>query len=150
MARRVHGEKFNKFFKVFGIVGASLMLAVSAGLIALLVLDVAEINPFIIDETRTYVADFESEGVSISQVTYQRGAKIAVPPNPTHSADENWQYTFLGWDITEDNIADILPKRAYFSFIATAVYSKKYIGPKIDPRTQQPEEDAVVGVSYGQ
>lgn len=141
MARKIHSEKFNKFCKVSGLVGASLMLAVTAGLIALLVLDIAGVNELVADGPRTYIVYFESEGQSISWTQYQRGDKITVPDNPRHSEEENWVYTFQGWDYTGDNVADILPKRAYYSFAALAVYSKKYIGPKIDPRTQEEPEE---------
>ena len=117
------------------------MLAVTVGLIALLVLDIAEVNVLVADNTRTYIAYFESEGVSISWAQYQRGEKITKPSNPTHSLETDWEYRFVGWDYTGDGIGDIIPRRAYYSFAAIAVYSKKYIGPKIDPRVKEEEED---------
>ena len=31
-------------------------------------------------------------------------------------------HTFIGWDRTGDNIVDVIPERAYYSFVAKAVY----------------------------
>ena len=131
--RRMHSEKFNKFCRVFGLIGASLMLVVTVGLITLLVLDIAGVNTFVVDDTRTYIVCFQSEDDTLSWVRYQRGDKITVPSNPEHSKEQDWVYEFQGWDITGDDRADLLPKRAYYSFLALAVYSKTYVGPKINP-----------------
>ena len=130
MARKVHSERYNKFFKVFGLVGASLTLVVCAGLIALLVLDIAGVNMLVADGPREYIAYFRSELHSVSWAKYQRGDEIVVPEDPKHSLKDNWEYSFKGWDLTGDGIVDVLPRRAYYSFTAQAVYSEKYIGPR--------------------
>ena len=128
---KIHSERYNKFFKRFGITGAVLTIAIAVGLVVMLVLDVAELNYFVTDGPRTYVAYFISEDNEISYTVYTRGAVITVPSSPTHSPKKDYIYTFKGWDITGDNVPDILPHRAYYSFTAVAVYSSKYTGKRI-------------------
>ena len=113
------------------------MLIVTVGLIALLVLDIAEVNVLVADGPRQYIAYFVSEDQPVSWTKYTRGDVIVVPEEPTHSYVEDFEYKFKGWDITDDGIVDIVPRHIYFSFTAVAVYSEKYTGPFIDPRTQQ-------------
>ena len=101
------------------------MLVTCAALVTFLVLDIAEVNPFIMDGPRVYTVQFKSEEQTISYGKYQRGTEISKPSDPTHSVDEEYSYTFVGWDLTGDGIADIVPTHAYYSFLANAVYSKK-------------------------
>ena len=135
-------EGKNKVFKVLGIVGASLMIVSSLALATFLVLDIAEINTLFLDAPRYYNIGFYNGDDPVDVRSYRRGDKIVVPEKPSKASDENWSYTFKGWDINWDGVSDIIPSHAYYEFDALAVYSKKYIGPKIDPtapKEPQPE-----------
>ena len=134
-------ERKNKAVKVMGIVGASLMIASCLALATFFVLDIAEVNNLLLDGPRYYNIGFYIGDDPVSLQSVRRVDKIVVPPNPSKEGDENWSYTFKGWDINWDGVTDIIPNKAYYEFDAIAVYSKKYIGPKIDPtKPNQPEE----------
>lgn len=129
-------EKTNKVFKTLGIVGASLMIAASIALAVFLILDIAGFNNLLLDGPRYYSIGFYNGDDLVATKSYRRGEKIEVPGKQYKASDENWSYTFKGWDINWDGTPDIIPSHAYYEFDALAVYSKKYIGPKIDPHAQ--------------
>ena len=138
-------SKFNRFFRIFGIVGASLVIASSVALSAFLIMDVAEINYFLMDSPRKYVAQFSSEGKVFKEFYIERGQEVKVPTdNPTHSYQEYYEYTFEGWDTNGDGVVDNnFPKRMYYSFRADAVYSYTYNPPPEpeDPDNPNPPEE---------
>ena len=135
-------EGRNKAFKVVGLIGASLVIATSLALATFLVLDIAEINNLLLDAPRYYNIGFYNGDDLVSGKEYRRGEKIIIPEKPSKAGDENWTYTFKGWDLNWDGIVDVIPTYAYYEFDALAVYSKKYIGPKIDPtKPNQPEPE---------
>lgn len=123
------GERVNKVFKALGLVGASLMIVSCLALATFLILDIIGINTLLSDGPRYYSIGFFDGDIPVSVVSYRRGDKIVVPGKQYKEGDENWTYTFKGWDINWDGTADIIPTYAYYEFDALAVYSKKYIGP---------------------
>ena len=68
----------------------------------------------------TYTITFQDEdGTEISSATYNHGATVNVPANPTKEADETYTYTFAGWD------ADVITANADKTY--TATYTSEYI-----------------------
>ena len=114
--------RHNKFFRVLTIVGASLGVLASGTLASFLAMDVAEVNPFITDELRTYSAKFMNGGTVLSEATYNRGELVETPETPAHEVDGEKNYLFIGWDLTGNGLPDILPPRIYNSFTARAVF----------------------------
>ena len=140
------GEKTNQFFRVFGIIGASLALASTLALATFLILDLAGVNELVSDDPRYYIAEFISEDEDVSYKVYTRGEKIEKPANPTHSPKENYIYTFKGWDLNGDHISDAIPSKAYYSFKAVAIYSSKYIGKEPEKNNESNNDG---GLMYG-
>ena len=161
MAKRV-SVRMDKFFKRLGIFGAILTLVSCVALIAFMVMDMLELNYFIADEPRYYWVQFESENEVILDAKYRRGETLKKPATPTHSPDEYFKYTFRGWDTNGDGTPDLLPSKAYYSFLAVAVFQKKQIKkiPKSssdptsgDPSSKEPSSNSadLLGViSYGE
>ena len=143
MARR-RGEKFNKTVRALGILGAVFAIITSLCLIAFMVIDIIYPNYLIKSDARYYLVVFENQSHIISNEYYHRGARITVPESPTREPDEDEQYsytyTFKGWDMTGDNIADLLPHYAYYPFRATAVYAVHSIKKEVP--SSEPEEDS--------
>lgn len=137
---KIKDDRFNKFFRIFGIVGASLVIASSIALATFLIMDVAEVNYFLMDYPRTYIAQFASEGKIFQEFQIERGQEVIVPTEkPVHSEKEYYEYTFEGWDTNGDGRADNnFPKRMYYSFRADAVYSYTYNPPPEDPDNPEP------------
>ena len=126
--RKKGNTKFSKALKGISILCAVLALLTSACLVGFLVIDIIGLNILVSDGPRQYVVQFSSQEITISTETYRRGAAIKIPENPTRAPDEDenykYTYTFKGWDMTGDNVADILPHYAYYSFLAKAVYNR--------------------------
>ena len=142
-------EGANKFFRVLGIIGASLMILSALALSTFLILDIAGVNILLMEEPRYYSVGFYSEDNPISTAVLRRGDKITKPSEkPTHSYVKNWEFSFQGWDINSDGRVDVIPPYAYYSFDADAIYSKKYTGPK-DPKTGKPIEEEPAGENNG-
>ena len=119
-----------RFLRAIGLWSAFLMLLSCFALIAALVVDIMGFNMFEREGgPRTYWIQFQSEDRLLVNLNYQRGEKIDKPANPMHSEDEYFKYTFRGWDISGDNSPDIIPNRAYYSFLAIAVFQKTQIKP---------------------
>lgn len=141
--RRKGNTKLNKFFKAMGLISAVFVLLTSVCLVAFLVLDIIDVNTLVSDGPRYYTIQFADEYSTISTNTYRRGDKIVFPKeNPVRFPDEdedyNYTYTFKGWDITGDNISDLLPHYAYYSFLAKAVFSRTSIAK---PKPSSSKED---------
>jgi len=117
------------------------MMLAALSLATFLILDIAEINPFIMDGPRIYWVQFESENKIISDVKYKRGERVKKPENPVHSEDDKYEYTFKGWDLSGDDKSDFVPTHAYYSFLAKAVYSKKLI-KKPTSSSENPSSDS--------
>ncbi len=50
---------------------------------------------------RTYTVTFkDADGTQISKATYNYGAKITIPAEPTKASTNTYKYTFSGWDRT--------------------------------------------------
>ena len=130
MAKRKIGmSNKEKFYRSFGLMSAFFMLFSCFALITFLVMDIIGVNIIENEEgPRIYWVQFISEDRFLVDLNYQRGAVIDKPADPTHSKDRYFEYTFRGWDINNDNSPDIIPRRAYFSFAATAIFQKKPIG----------------------
>lgn len=146
MARkREPGASKNKFFKRLGMFGAVFTLISSLGLIALLILDIIGLNNLIDDGgPRIYWIQFQSEERVLLDMKYKRGEYFEKPADPKHSEDEYFSFTFRGWDISGDNVPDIIPNRAYYSFLAVAVYQKKQIKPLPSSSEEEiPEEEPI-------
>lgn len=143
--------RLDKFFKRFGLVGAILVVISCVTLVAFLVLDLAEVNPFIMDGPRIYWVQFESEEVIVMDVKYRRGESIKTPNDPVHSEDEYYKYAFKGWDLNDDKRADLIPPFAYSSFRAVAIYSKKQIKarPSSNSDSSSNSEDNSSGANNG-
>lgn len=127
---RIPGAKKSRFFIRLGKFGAVFVILSSLGLITLLVLDMIGVN-ILIDETgpRSYWIQFKSEERMLLDMKYKRGEKFEIPADPKHSEDEYFEFIFRGWDISGDNVPDLIPNRAYYSFLAVAVYQKKQVKP---------------------
>lgn len=129
MAKVKVGSKAYRAFRRIGIFTALLTLLASIVLIFTMVLNITGLNVFEIEGPRIYWIQFESEERIISDIKYKRGEAVELPPNPKHSEDEYFKYEFRGWDISGDNVPDIIPSHAYYSFLAEAVYQKTQIKP---------------------
>ena len=66
---------------------------------------------------KSYTITFKNEnGAQLSRKTYYYGDKIEVPSNPSKAADEQYTYTFNGWD---KEITEVTGNKTY-----TATYTK--------------------------
>lgn len=140
------GTTAERFFRGIGMFSAILIVIVSFALISFLVLDASGLNGLDVEEPRTYIAQFVSEGETLTYKYFRRGDKLEKPENPTHSPDEYREYRFGGWDITGDGKADILPSHVYYDFMAVAVYFHKQIKPY--PKTSSnPSSESVPNVT---
>lgn len=61
-----------------------------------------------------YVVEFYSDGELISTKTYKYGEKINPPANPFKADDENYSYTFAGWDKEFDTVTQDIKINAIF------------------------------------
>ena len=109
------------FFRNLTIFGASLGIIGSTAFAGIMGADAVR-GDLIIDEVREYTASFSSEGSIITKGTYKRGEDLEIPENPEHSIDGENNYFFIGWDTNGNGIPDYVPKKAYYSFDAEAVY----------------------------
>ena len=129
----------SKRFRGLSIACAVFMIIASLALISTLVMDVIGINPLIAEGPRMYWVQYESEEQILFDAKYKRGEKVDRIADPKHSYDEYFEYTFRGWDISGDNMPDTIPNRAYYSFLAVAVYQKKQIKPLPKTKTSSGE-----------
>jgi hypothetical protein len=93
--------------------------------------------------TVTFVND---DGTEISKATYKYGETVVVPDDPTKAADEQYAYTFAGWDktveaVTEDVTYTATYKTTANSFVVTATATN---GGEV---TGAPEEAVAYGTS---
>ena len=109
------------FFRNLTIFGASLGIIGSTAFAGIMGTDAVR-GDLIVDEVREYTASFSSEGSIITKGTYKRGEDLEIPENPEHSIDGENNYFFIGWDTNGNGIPDYVPKKAYYSFDAEAVY----------------------------
>lgn len=122
MARRRKIRKAHpRFFRFLTIFGATVGIIGSSAFSVMMAIDAAK-GDLITDELREYTASFSSEGSVISKNVYKRGEEIVPPENPEHAIDGESNYFFIGWDTNGNGIPDMVPKRAYYSFDAQAVY----------------------------
>ena len=134
-----------RFIRSVGLMSAFFILISCLVLVFTLILDIAGFNMIESENgPRNYWVQFQSEERLLVDMNYRRGEKIDKPGNPTHSEDEYFAYTFRGWDISGDNNPDIIPNRAYYSFLAVAVFQKKQIKPlpKSSSEPETSEEDS--------
>lgn len=153
MAKRVKvGSKAYRAFRRIGILTALLTVVASVALMSLMVIDILGFNLVENEEgIRTYWVQFETEERVIMDTKYKRGEKLDIPPNPMHSEDGYYKYDFRGWDMSGDNVPDVLPTHAYYSFLAIAVWQKTQIKPI--PRSSSEEEssepeDSSLAITY--
>lgn len=63
-----------------------------------------------------YTVKFVSEGVVLSEQTVEAGTAAVAPETaPTKAADENYTYTFAGWDVDFSNVTSDLVVTAQFN-----------------------------------
>ena len=137
--RKMGMSRKERLLRAIGLWSAFLMLLSCFALITALVVDIMGFNMLTREEgPRTYWIQFQSEDRMLVDMNYHRGDKIDKPADPMHSEDEYFKYTFRGWDISGDNSPDIIPKHAYYSFLAVAIFQKKQIKP-IPKSSSQPE-----------
>ena len=132
------GAGHSKFFRVFGIIGASLFVLAAGWFTAFLVMDAMGVNYYVMEGPRQYLISFRSENNVVSEKYYDRGSEVVVPPNPTHSENKDYVYSFKGWDLTGNGFVDAIPHRVYYSFTAVALYNATYIGK---PEEEEPVEE---------
>ena len=71
-------------------------------------------------EVNTYTVTFvDYDGTVLSTETYEEGATVTAPADPTRAADEGYTYAFSGWDKT---VATVTENVTY-----TATYAKTAI-----------------------
>lgn len=129
-----------RLIRGIGLWSAFLMLVSCFALITMLVMDIAGLNLVENEDgPRNYWVQFQSEDRLLLDMNYRRGEVIDIPGNPTHSEDEYFKYTFRGWDISGDNTPDLIPSRAYYSFLAVAVFQKIQVKPLPKPSSEEPE-----------
>ena len=63
----------------------------------------------------SYTVVFMSEGVELSVQTVEAGTAAVAPTAPTKAADENYTYTFAGWDVDFTNVTSDLVVTAQFT-----------------------------------
>ena len=124
MARRRKIRKAHpRLFKFLTIFGATVGIISGSAFSVMMAIDAAK-GDLISEELREYTASFSTEGSLITKNTYKRGDPIEMPENPAHAIDGENNYFFIGWDTNHNGIPDYVPKRAYYSFDAEAVYFK--------------------------
>ena len=138
--RKVGMSNKEMFIRSIGLTSAFFMLISCFALIITLVMDISGLNTLESEGPRNYWIQFQSEERFLVDMNYRRGEKIDKPADPTHSEDEYFKYVFRGWDISGDNNPDFIPSRAYYSFLAVAVYQKIQIKPLPKP-SSEPEEE---------
>ena len=127
-----------RLIRGIGLWSAFLMLLSCFALITMLIMDIAGLNLIENEDgPRNYWIQFQSEDRLLLDMNYRRGEVIDVPGNPTHSEDEYNKYVFRGWDINGDHTPDFIPTRAYYSFLAIAVFQT--IQVKSMPKQEEPE-----------
>jgi hypothetical protein len=60
-------------------------------------------------------------GAVISYQTYREGEVVVIPANPNRPADENYSYTFTGWDKNFDNVTTDLTVTAQYDITSPAI-----------------------------
>ena len=86
------------------------------------------------DNMHYYTANFYVDDVLFNSETLIKGSylKNAYEDVPTKDPEaDGTYYQFMGWDITGDNIGDLLPPNIYFNFDAHAVFTPIKL-PNID------------------
>ena len=82
----------------------------------------SEETPDVLSHTVTYLSD---DGSVIETTKVQRGENAPAPAIPTKAADENYHYTFAGWDKVATNVtADIMVTATFEA--AEHSYAKEY------------------------
>lgn len=90
---------------------------------------------------RTYVVNFISDGEIISTNTYHYGDEVDVPFAPIKASDEQYEYTFIGWD------KEISPVTGDIDYIA--VYSKKeVVSQKISYKMSIIKILEIIGITF--
>lgn len=116
------GRKPTIFMAIIGIITATALLTVG-------VLYMVGVTSLEADSVRYYEVKFYTLNDNLYYSnTYRRGEKLDSIPNPTQEYDDTYRYTFIGWDLTGDFIADILPNKVYYPINAKAVYITSKIG----------------------
>lgn len=75
-----------------------------------------------------YMANFYVDGRLIDRIPLELGKALHAPVDITKEADDLYSYTFAGWDITGDGIADTLPATLTSTIKAEAVFEAERIG----------------------
>ena len=139
--RKMGMSRKERFVRSVGLTSAFFMLISCFLLIGLLVMDIIGFNIVEIDKPREYWIQFQSEERMLVDTKVVRGNKIDKPGDPSHSPDEYFAYTFRGWDITGDNSPDVIPNRAFYDFLAVAVFQKRQIKP-LPKSSSEPESES--------
>lgn len=115
-----------KIGKILTIAISSVALTASAASILVMCLNDANVVDLSTDEIRYYQGSFYSEGSLYYETPeLKRGDLIGLPSLPTKDTDSNGDiWTFIGWDIDNNNIPDIIGERIYFNFEAHAIFMK--------------------------
>lgn len=92
----------------------------------LLILDSSEVVDLTSGVNRQYTITFKVEDKLYLQKTLFRGAPIDYSDlkDPVKSGSLYKYYTFAGWDLNGDGFADILPSKAYNSYVANALFKE--------------------------
>ncbi len=66
---------------------------------------------------------YDENGATVASGTVADGSTLTAPNPPVKAADEQYTYTFAGWDVDGDGQADSLPATLNGNLSATAVYT---------------------------
>lgn len=115
-----------KIGKILTIAISSIALTASAASVLVMFLDDANIVELSTDDIRYYQGSFYSEGSLYYETPLlKKGDLIGLPSLPTKDTDSDGNiWTFMGWDIDNNNIPDIIGDRIYFNFKADAIFAK--------------------------
>lgn len=76
--------------------------------------------------THKYTYTFKNyDGTVLVSKSVNYGSKIT-QPTATKESDDTYVYTFIGWDLNNDNVADTLPETIVENFEAVALFSTNY------------------------
>ena len=106
--------------KRMGLPAAILIIIPCLTLATFAILDVCGVFP-LLGATRSYTVSFYSDNELLDSFKLKRGDKLEYDYTPDKDG-----YRFMGWDIDNNKIPDILPQRIYYDIKANAVWSKAH------------------------
>ena len=102
-------------------------IAILGSFLAILIFSLHDLGAARLDaDIRMYQGSFYSEGQLLYETgPLKKGDLIGYSEMPTKERDANGGvYQFIGWDIDNNGVPDIIGDRIYFNFVADAVYYK--------------------------